>query len=462
MTGETSKTLPPGEARCPGLSTREIVMADAQAPDPAFMAEHYAFMGSADVGYGAYLNADHARREEERLWPQVWQMACRLEEIPAPKDFIVYDIGETSILVVRQTGGSVKAFINSCRHRGMQLARSDTRGNAPVIRCPFHGWTWDLAGELKSIPCSWDFPHVDKAEFGLDAVHVDLWGGFVFVCLAEAPPPLRDYLEVIPDLDLPLPMERRHIVYHVQKVLPANWKIALEAFLEAYHVMATHPEGLAFAGDANCQYNVYGKHVSRFHHTIGFRSPHLVGEGDEAQILQGIGGGAAGLALKPGERARDVWADHLRQTMGPQLGVDLGRVSTTQMMDSIEYYCFPNFVFFPGVIFPMVYRFRPVARTVSGAIDETIFDLYFLTPTPDGAAAPPAPETVYLGPDDRFVDAPGMNAKLGYIYDQDVENLRQQTRGIRSSRKPGQTLGNYQEIRIRHMRAALASYLGAE
>jgi nitrite reductase/ring-hydroxylating ferredoxin subunit len=455
MTSKTSETLKPGEARCPGPSTHDIVMADAMPPPPEFIANHYDYLGSADVSYDAYLSPDYAAREEEQMWSKVWQMACRLEEIPKPRDFIVYDIADTSILVVRQDDGSVKAFINSCRHRGMQLAKSGARGHAAMIRCPFHGWTWDTKGDLKSIPCSWDFPHVDKTEFGLDPVHVDQWGGFVFVNLAESPQPLRGYLEVLPDLNLPLPMERRHIVYHVQKTLAANWKISVEAFLEAYHVLATHPEGLALAGDANCQYDVYGKNVSRFLHTIGFPSPHLAAERDQAQILAALGGEEAGLSLKPGERARDVWANHLRKIRGPDLGVDLSAVPTTQMMDSIEYYCFPNFVFFPGVNFPMVYRFRPVP----GKVDETIFDLYFLAPTPEGQEAPRAPETIYLGLEDSFIEAPGMDARLGFIYDQDVENLRQQTRGIRSSRKAGQTLGNYQEIRIRRMRETLADYL---
>jgi nitrite reductase/ring-hydroxylating ferredoxin subunit len=455
MTVQPSKASVLGQARCPGPSTRDIVMSDAVPPPLAFMHDSYHYLGSADLSYDAYLSEDQARGEEERMWPQVWQMACRLEQISKPKDYIVYDIADTSILLIRQNDSGVKAFINSCRHRGMQLAKSEARGHAAMIRCPFHGWTWNTKGELKSIPCSWDFPHVDKADFGLDPVHVDVWGGFVFISLAENPPPLRDYLEVIPDIDLPVPMGQRHITYHVQTVLPANWKIALEAFLESYHVIATHPEGLPLAGDANCQYDIYGKNVSRFLHTIGYRSPHLVGEGNEAEILAALGGEAAGLTLNPGERARDIWASHLRQVMAPQLGVDLSKVSTTQMMDSIEYFCFPNFIFFPGISLPMVYRFRPVP----GKIDESIFDLYFMTPTPDGQEAPAAPETIYLGVEDRFSDAPGMDAALGYIYDQDVENLRQQTRGIRSSRKAGQTLGNYQEIRIRRMRETLAEYV---
>lgn len=456
MNEDTDMPLQAGEARCPGLSTRDIVMADAVPPPEAFMAEHYDYLGSGDISFEAYLDPAYAVREQEQMWSKVWQMACRLEEIPNSRDFIVYDVLDISVLVVRQDDGGVKAFINSCRHRGMQLAKSGARGHAAMIRCPFHGWTWDTKGALKTIPCSWDFPHVEKADYGLDEVHVDSWGGFVFINLDRDPVPLRDYLEVIADLDLPVPMEARYISYHVQKNLAANWKISLEAFLESYHVIATHPEGLAAAGDANCQYDIYGKNVSRFLHTIGFRSPHLPGEGDEAELLRILGGEAAGLSLQPGERARDVWTAHLRRTLGPQLGVDLSQVSTTQMIDSIEYYCFPNFVFFPGIGFPMVYRFRPVP----GNVGETIFDLYFLKPIPEGQALPAAPETVYLGVEDRFIDAPKMDAKLGYIYDQDVENLRQQTRGIRASRKGGQTLGNYQEIRIRRMRATLADYLG--
>jgi hypothetical protein len=200
---------------------------------------------------------------------------------------------------------------------------------------------------------------------------------------------------------------------------------------------------------------VYGPNVSRFLHTLGFRSPHLTGSSTQQEILAALGGAAAGLSLEPGERARDVWAGHLRESFGADYGIDLSNVPTTQMMDSIEYFCFPNFVFFPGVTFPMVYRFRPLA----GQVDQSIFDLYFPSPHATGAKVAPAPVTVFLGLNDRFVDAPGMDPRLGFIYDQDVANPGQQTRGIKSSRKAGQTLANYQEIRIRQMRATLASYL---
>jgi hypothetical protein len=277
----------------------------------------------------------------------------------------------------------------------------------------------------------------------------------VFVHLGTDPPPLEDWLDPVTSLALPVPMEQRHIAAHYRKHLPANWKVAIEAFLEAYHIIATHPEGLPSAGDANCQYDLLGENVSRFIHTIGFQSPHLMGAPSETEMLARLDRGGAGLTLGPGERARDVFAAHLRSVLGEQLGIDLAAVSTTQMIDSIEYFCFPNFVFFPGIVFPMVYRFVPDPESV----DRCFFDLWFLAPNRPGEAPPTPPPTVHLALDQPFASAAGLDPKLAHIYDQDVDNLARLTRGIKASRKTGQTLGTYQEVRIRHMRNRLAALL---
>lgn len=442
-------------ARCPGPSTRDIVLADSAPPPEAFIAEAYTHLGDEDLSYDAYFSEDIARLERERLWPRTWQMACREEELPEPRDYIVFDIADESVIIVRQEDGSIRAFINSCVHRGMQLLPSGTRGRTTLLRCPFHGWSYGPDGTLKSLPCAWDFAHVVRATSGLDEVSVDRWGGFIFVFLGREPPPLADYLAPVTTLELPVPMVERHIVTHVRKHLPANWKLAVEAFLEAYHVIATHPEGLQSAGDANCQYDLLGPHVSRFIHTIGFQSPHLKSKPSEEEMLERLDRGRAGLQLAPGERARDVFAAHLRTALGEQTGVDLNGVSTTQMMDSIEYFCFPNFVFFPGISLPMVYRFSPDPDSVH----RCFFDLWFLAPTKPGQRPPAPPETILLALDQPFASASGLDPKLAYIYDQDVDNLARLTRGIRASHKPGQTLGTYQEVRIRHMRQTLSAYL---
>ncbi|MGD1957040.1 MAG: SRPBCC family protein [Sphingomonadales bacterium] len=308
------------------------------------------------------------------------------------------------------------------------------------------------------IPCQWDFPHVDKTQYGLDVVHVESWGGFIFINMDENPEPLLNYLEVLPEHFKAWPTEERHLTLHIEKLLPANWKLAMEAFLEAYHVLATHPEGLPTAGDANAQYDVFGENVSRFVHTIGFPSPHLKGKRSEAAILKALGGDDVGLTLEEGQTAREVWAQHLKDTLGQQMGMDLSGKSISEMMDSIEYYCFPNFFVFPGVSLPMVYRFRPNGDDV----DSCIFDLMLLSLTPEGDTAPTAPDPIKVGLDKKFVDVPELNPWLAYIYDQDVDNLLQQTRGIKASRKKGQTLGNYQEVRIRRMRMTLDNYLKSD
>ena len=451
-----TETIKPGEARCPGPSTKDIVLADGEALPEALLTESYAFLGDADVSYDAYTSKAFAERELKNLWPKVWQFACREEHLPNPNDSYVYDIGPYSVLIVRQPDGGLKAFINACKHRGMQLQDASAGTiRLRTIRCPFHGWSWGLDGRLLQIPCEWDFPHVDKARFALDEVRLECWAGFVFINLDQNAPPLAQYLEVLPDHFKAWPLQDRHISLHIEKTLPANWKLATEAFLEAYHVLATHPQGLPTAGDANAQYDVFGQHVSRFYHTVGFPSPHLASNHSQEDILASLGGEALGLKLDERGRARLVFADFLRSAFGSEMRVDLTNVSTSEMIDSIEYFLFPNFCVFPGISFPMVYRFRPDPDNV----DRSIFDLYFLKPTPKGETPPPAPPPIKLGLDDLFANAAGLPPMLGVIYDQDTGNLARLTRGVKASMKTGQTLGNYQEVRIRHMRQTLDRYL---
>ena len=126
-----------------------------------------------------------------------------------------------------------------------------------------------MDGALREVPGRWDFPHVCEASHKLQAVACEQWGGFVFINLDPEAKPLRDYLDVLPAHFKHFPLEQRRIRAHVQKVLPANWKAAQEAFMEAYHNFETHdaPNG------ANAQYDVFGKYVSRFIHNIGNYSP---------------------------------------------------------------------------------------------------------------------------------------------------------------------------------------------
>src|ERR1700749_4602980 len=98
------------------------------------------------VPAGLYTSPEFARQEKEKLWPHVWQMACRLEEIPRPGDFTEYEITGQSIIVVRQRDDGVKAYFNACRHRATGLGTGTGSFHGGQIVCPYHGWRWNLDG----------------------------------------------------------------------------------------------------------------------------------------------------------------------------------------------------------------------------------------------------------------------------------------------------------------------------
>ena len=136
--------------------------------------------------------------------------------------------------------------------------------------------------------------------------------------------------------------------------------------------------------------------------------------------------------------------------------MDLSNVSESQLIDSIEYFLFPNACFFPGINIPLIYRFRPLD------VDHCVHEIMMLRPVPkDGPRPPPAP-VIKLGIDDPYMGVPEFVATgLAYVLDQDTENFYRQRAGMKASRKAGQTLGNYQEVRIRHLHQTLDTYLGA-
>lgn len=449
--------LKPGEARFPGPSTKDIILADGwDVPDELIM-QSYEYMGSEDIDFSYYTSQEIFDAEMEKVWPKVWQWVCREEHIPEAGDYIVYDVGYHSILVVRQKDRAVKAYYNSCLHRGTQLKPADSQGNSANLRCPYHGWTWNLDGTLEDLPCDWDFPHVNKAEANLPEVKIGQWGGFIFINMDDDAMSLEEYMEVIPQHFANWPLDARFTSLHVQKILPANWKASQEAFVEAYHSYETHAEALAFSANNNAQYDVFGDRTHRFVHTFG--NPDQTWPEDQTQqdILDKLPSIPDGEILPEGMTARSYAAAYQRKAVGEMFGVDLSKKSDSEMLDSIEYHLFPNMFLFPGVALPMIYRFRPNGMDV----DSAIFDLLFLRPLTPGEDPPEAPEAYKIGINESYETVPGIEQWLGHIYDQDTANLAAQQKGFKAAKKKGQTLGNYQEIRVRRLNKTLRQYLNA-
>jgi phenylpropionate dioxygenase-like ring-hydroxylating dioxygenase large terminal subunit len=452
----------PGDARAPGPTLHEQLLADPTTPPAPLLDQSPRFLGDDDLPYEAYTSAAVADAEYDRLWRTTWQWACHVDHIPEAGDYSVYDVGPFSALIVRTEAGEIKAYYNACMHRGTQLRPPDSCGFAKQLTCPFHGWTFSLDGQLVDLPGAWDFPHVSADSHRLAEMPVGVFGGFVFVNFDPDAEPLEQYLGVLPEHferygAQGWGLEERYIEAHVRKKLPCNWKAAAEAFIEAYHVRQTHASG-QLGDEVTTQYDIFEPNVSRFIHTIGMDSPERPEPRTEQEMLdhltRNVRHGMEPLVLPDGMRARDFYATYVQREMGKAYGHDFSGLSESLTLDSIEYFLFPNAFFFPGLSLPMVYRFRPDPDDV----DSCYFDLLMMRPRPADGLAPRPPEVIHLDIDDSYTAAAAIGG-LGRVYDQDTANLAAQTRGFKASYKRGQTLGNYQESRVRHLQLRVRELL---
>ncbi len=447
--------------RAPGQSVQDVLAADRVAPPEVLRTEYPPpATSTADIGVDRYFTQEWHDREMDAVWRRVWQMACHVDEVASVGQHVVYEIGDESLIVVRtrEREGGVRAYVNSCLHRGTLLRAEG--GTVSRFRCPFHGFTWDLDGQLVHVPNEWDFEHVVPEEFCLPEARVGEWGGFVFVCLSSDTPPLEDYLEVLPAEFEPFPLEDRWKAVHVAKVLPCNWKLALEAFVESYHIGVTHPQTAAYVADANTQYDVFpgSRHVSRMITLEGVPSPNLgdVPPGETTRKMQRDLPFYAGDPIEASDahEARELLAERARAKMSASTGADMSELSTSESLDAIEYFLFPNFVPWAGQAAPICYRFRPYGNDPT----MSIMEIMLMFARPDSGESPPPATMTWLEVDQPWSDARELGGAASVI-EQDSENLMRIQRGLRASHKPGVTLGSYQEARIRHFHETLEDYL---
>lgn len=190
-----------------------------------------------------YYDKEFFELERDKLWPHVWQMACRLEEIPNVGDFVEYEILDKSVIIVNTKTG-VKAFHNACRHRGVRLASGGGNCKVKGFICPFHGWRWNMEGENTFVFAKHIFSEeaLNTAELNLVPCRLETWGGSAFINFDNDAPPLLEALGPLAERLSARGLEKLKMEWWCQTVLPTNWKLAMEAFMEGYHTMKTHPQ----------------------------------------------------------------------------------------------------------------------------------------------------------------------------------------------------------------------------
>jgi phenylpropionate dioxygenase-like ring-hydroxylating dioxygenase large terminal subunit len=339
----------------------------------------------------------------------------------------------------------------------------DAADNAPEITCSFHGWSWNLDGSLKSVPCRWDFPALSDDEAGLLEVRAESWNGLAFINFDPDAAPLIDFLESLPSHFEQWPGNQLWKAVHVGKVVPCNWKLALEAFLEGYHVVRTHPQLLLYAGDCNGRYDFWGPHA-RMLASMGVPSPH-VGPADEQDVVDAMvrdgfvntlgekGGEVQIPQVGPGQTSRSVLADFMKAALTQQTGVDYSEVSDTDVLDTIQYFVFPNVVIFAGYAFPVMYRFRP-----NGSENSCLWEIMVNVKLPEGMERPPDVPMRMTDPDASWSEVAELQA-FGPGLDQDMVNLALFQRGVQQDGYEGPLFSNYQERNLRNFRRHLEGWI---
>jgi phenylpropionate dioxygenase-like ring-hydroxylating dioxygenase large terminal subunit len=427
----------------------------------------YVDNGTAQVDPARYYDDDTKNLEWNRLWTRSWLIACVESDIPEDGDYSVFKLLNEQILIVRQSDHSVRAFYNVCPHRGNRLIEND-RGFVGQFSCPFHSWKFDLDGSLQNITDEETFrPEVVSHRPGLMEVRVETYCGLVFINLDPNPPPLTDRIGLPQGYLEAYELDKMRVVRHTVSEWNANWKTAIDAFYETYHLHAVHPETQGVMVDIGVQFDLYPHGASRMIVPIGKKSPRIedqesVDEGlrymlsSEGIDPEGYGGDAH--AVRPSIAAS-------KRQRAKTVGLNYDHFTDGQLTDSWATGIFPNVQIgcHPEGAFLM--RFMPHPTEPERFFYDT---MTLFRPADDPSHQAPdwmgiPAETDLSGntrPDTEYT-ATGEAANLGLVLDQDAHLLPIVQQGIKSRGFNGPLWGE-QEQRLRHFHVELDRYLSGE
>src|SRR3954454_14902892 len=215
-------------------------------PPEGSWTEHYG-LGTGPISYEDSISPEHYELERDAIFRRTWLNVGRVEQLPRKGSYFTkeLDAARTSVIIVRNMDGEVRAFHNMCRHRGNKLVwndypREETSGTCRQFTCKYHGWRYDLEGDLTFVQQEQEFFDLDKADYGLAPVRADVWAGFIFVNFDDDAPPLHEYLGRLGAGVEDYPFDKMTQVHTYKAEIGANWKLFIDAFMEFYHAPVLH------------------------------------------------------------------------------------------------------------------------------------------------------------------------------------------------------------------------------
>jgi len=189
-----------------------------------------------------YTSQEFYNLETKKIFHKVWNFVGRADLVPEIGDYYAFDFTDVPILIVRGDDNQIRAFANSCRHRGAKIASGE--GNCNAFSCPYHGWTYSLEGHLKAATYMDRTKGFNKENYGLVQLRLDQWGGFLFLCFDNNAESLETFLGDLPQLMQPYDLDRLTCTRRQEYSLKCNWKIYIENAMESYHVPWVHNKTL--------------------------------------------------------------------------------------------------------------------------------------------------------------------------------------------------------------------------
>jgi phenylpropionate dioxygenase-like ring-hydroxylating dioxygenase large terminal subunit len=425
----------------------------------------------------AYVSEDYARAEQDKLWRKVWQQVGRVEEIPEVGDYFTYQIQTDSFIIMRSAPDKIRALYNVCSHRGRRLVDTPpgqlcARGKRKHFICGFHGWRFDKDGHCSHIAHQEDWQgKLTDERTRLGEVKVDTWGGWIWINMDPNCEPLRDYLEPLASLLDPFRPQDMRCRWRKWIIFDCNWKVALEAFNETYHVETTHPEFMRFN-----QYRGWARTQGK-HSNIGYDQPTGGTDQDQAKLRVGGGGDPR---LKTAEMQLYTWEQvntnttktlvDVAQRLQDELpeGTPAAEVSrywleTARKEDEARgvvwptvdpahvaksgtsCQVFPNFLIGHAVNNMLCYRARPHGFDPNKCIFEAaVYELF-----PEGQE----PQTEW-----EFI--PEGDPRWGTVLPQDFSNMHAVQEGMKNGGFRGNIPNPYAERAVASLHRNLARYMG--
>lgn len=401
--------------------------------------------------------------EEEKLWSQVWLIAGVARDIANVGDWFRFDIGPQSIIIVRSKEDEVNAFYNVCKHRGNELVQDEFGQGATSFTCQVHSWRFNLKGKNVRVTDRDTFSQEALCQkLDLTPVHVKIWGGLVFVSMAENPMPFEEYYgDVLPML-ASYRMDEMFVVKDISVDVTANWKTMYSVFNENYHAHATHPQIKPYVDDHFIQYDFYRNGHNRNLFPVATVSPRWP---DGRFINMGL----AYFMMEAGIKTTGFKGDarHVRRAIQQAkrkadnpFGMSFEGYTDNQLTDDWNPSIFPNVTLNMHPEGVLLQRFRPHPTDP----ERGYHDVIVLSAKLAEGRRPPA----YMGVEDH-VDVSGKtrperrhttheDPQGGEVLEQDIANMVTLQRGMHS-RGLGTIVFSEQERRIQQFLAELDLYL---